>query len=525
MLAELSFDREQVYIGSRPGCGVHLPNIRVGLQQAVIRPDKDDGWSVEPLDEEHVTRINGSPLSGRRKVHNGDVIAIDDYLLKVYLELESQISDISRATRHMSVKAIRKHKLPAGALVKKHTDSLTLSIPYLHRASRFSRELMKCGTIRDLMELCLPGLLGTFGARCAWIGLRRQAIGDLEFVEGRHASGEPCEPTTLCLQLMYRCMERAQQVCLPRTYDDEIGSAMAVPIIGPDGHLGMFYLDRAKRADAYETIHLDLMSSFAALAGIQLEVILHQLVQRREQLEVTEVSIAHQVQTWLEPKSVPDWENLQVAVYTRPGDVHCADIYDLVKLPDGRGAILVASCTAPGAVAASVAGQLRAAFRLAALRGNTPQSLMRQINWLMSSGAEPTSVRAWTMTFDPRTGALIYCHAGELGALVVSSQGNARFLAPEPAPALGNKREIAYEPSTATLGPGETLILYTPGVTQVVSAYGESFGAERLVESLCDSFGQPAGAALAQLQSELDVFGGGGTREHDISIIVLHRSH
>ena len=52
--------------------------------------------------------------------------------------------------------------------------------------------------------------------------------------------------------------------------DAGAAAVMAVPIIGPDGHLGMFYVDRAKRADSYAPDHLDLMSAFAALTGILL---------------------------------------------------------------------------------------------------------------------------------------------------------------------------------------------------------------------------------------------------------------
>lgn len=523
-VADLSFDRQAVYVGSRPGCGIHLPHAQVGEHHALFQPEKGDRWSIEPIQEGLETHINGTVLSSRRLIQHGDEIRIEAFELKVFLDGDAYISEMERATRHESVSVVRKHRLPAGAVVKKHNDSLTLSVTYLHRSARYAQTLLQCTTLRDLMELTLSTILGTFGGRCAWVGLRRRHLGDLEFVEGRWASGEPCERPALASYLAFRCLERAQHVCLPKTKEEEIGSALAVPVIGPDGHLGMIYVDRGKLAEAYEPIHLDLLSAIAAYTGMQMEAILHELVQRQEAMVVTEISVAHEVQSHLTPKSVPDWDTMQLAVYGRPGDTSCGDFYDLVKLPDGHGAVFLSSCNAPGGLSASVAGQLRAAFRLAALRGNPPHSLLRQMNWLLTIGANTKRVKCICLTFDPPTGGVTYAYAGDIGAVLIGAEGSSRSLIEEVIPQLGEEPDVLYAPKHLTLEPGETLALFTPGITQITNADGEPLGRERLIETFRDGFSQAAGQALALAQAEFDAFCRGGRRDYDISTILLHRS-
>jgi serine phosphatase RsbU (regulator of sigma subunit) len=523
-VADLKFDRQKVYIGSQAGCGVRLPDARVASQQAMLKPEPGNIWAVENLAPELSTTLNGEPLTRSRRVHNGDELGVFDFVLKLYLEIETQVADIERRARRESVDDVRKHKLPAGAKVKKFHDAITITVTHMRSVSAFGRQLLGCATIRDMMDETLSALLDLFGARCVWIGLRREPSGELEFVEGRRANGEPCEPPALCTQLVYRCLDRAQHVCVPRTSEDNIGSALAVPLITADGNLGVFFVDRGKRAEPYGLEQLDLIAAIAAQAAGQLESILHNLERRQAELGVTAISIAHEIQAGLQPKSMPAWDTMQLAAYSRPGDSACGDFYDFVKLPDERGAVFVAHGDGPGAQPAAVAAQLRAAFRLSVLRGNSPHSVLRQINWLLSSRSNAEHVKGWAMEFDPKTGEVNYSHGGELGALVIDTDGEPKPLIETPLPELGQKPNVHYESTTVTLAVGATIALFTPGVTQITNAVGEPFGGERFIESLCDGFGQPAGKMLALARSDVEAFGKDGRNDHDMSIILLHRN-
>ena len=74
------------------------------------------------------------------------------------------------------------------------------------------------------------------------------------------------------------------------------------------------------------------------------------------------------------------------------------------------------------------------------------------------------------------------------------------------------------------LEPGESLVLFTPGVTTARNRQGEAFGEERFVDLLCDGFGQPASAMLKEMLTELRNFTEGGQQPNDITIIVAHRA-
>jgi len=91
-------------------------------------------------------------------------------------------------------------------------------------------------------------------------------------------------------------------------------------------------------------------------------------------------------------------------------------------------------------------------------------------------------------------------------------------------PAVGVEKGFEYTSSEDVLAPGETLALYTGGVTTATNAQGERFREKRFIDALCDSFGQPALATINDLKVDITAFHEGGAHPDDMTVLLVHRS-
>ena len=118
VLADLSFEDEEITIGSDSGCGIHLPDTRVSTRNAVIYPHDNGDWSIDSLDAENPILINCHKLTERFTLHHGDEITIQDFLLKIYLdqELDRHVVEDTRLTPE-ELARIKEFPLPAGSVL------------------------------------------------------------------------------------------------------------------------------------------------------------------------------------------------------------------------------------------------------------------------------------------------------------------------------------------------------------------------------------------------------------------------
>ncbi len=522
MIADMAFERRTVVIGSEASCEVHLPDMRIGARHAAIVPDEQRGWCVEHLDEGSTTLLNGSVLRERVPLHDGDEIVIHDYLLKVYVALLNHEEPTAVAAEPTPTLR-RAASVPTGALVKKPDDPISLGAGRLHRACQIGQSLGRCGDVRALMDLTLATVLSAFSAQRAWMGVRRQPSGGPEFIEGRTTSGASCDQPALARQLAEQCLDRSRCVCLVKTDQADTASAMAVPLAGAEGNLGMIYVDARQDASSYQPTDLDLLRLIAQHAALQVEAIVHEQVKQQRAVSTGVVVLGHEVQARLDPRGLPQWDEMQVTVYCKPGQNRFGDVYDVLRMPSGAAAVLFGHANATGADAVLMTTQTTAAFRIGVLHGDAPHAMLRELNWLIHDKRRLSTLECWAMVIDPKTGAICYAAAGCPRAVVIDCKGDARTLPPGDMPEIGALKNVNYDRMEAQLGQGETLVLFSGGIAVAANSRGEALGEQRFIESLCDGFGQAAGALLNEVLTDLREYLRDGHHPDDVTIIVVHR--
>jgi len=523
VIRNLQFEDSAVSIGSQADCAIYLPDMRVAMQQAVLVPIPGGGWMLDSVDLTHKTILNGRQVVTRTEVEHGDEIIISNFLLKVFHEYQGDVEITKTATRE-EVSRIRQYPLPPGSLLRKPNEPFTIPCGVERQFARFGFELRDCTDMSKLMELTLKTLLDVFDARLVWFGARRQDYGRLEFVEGRSAEGTTTiEPSSL-ETYTYRCLERTQFIVVPRSDEEHTRSAMAVPLVSQRGRLGVLYVDSKPDSGIFDLGHLDLLCLYSAAVAVQLEAIVQEQIRLQEAIRAGELSFIREIQDRLDPTNVPQWDQLQFAVYCKPGLDHAGDVYDVMRMPNGLATFFIAHVSGPPTRTAMALVEMRAAFRVAALHADPPPVLLREINWLLGDDRTPCSAVGCAIVINPKTGAAEYATAGGIGAIVVDDCGEPKPLAEPGLPDLGSIKNYAYTSRSLRIMPEETLVLYTPGAFAVRNEQGQALGQARLTEALCDGFGIPASDSLNNLLTDLGGHFKQGRQPDDITFVFMHRT-
>ncbi len=526
MVADLVCGREAIYLGTRETCQIQLDDDRVAAQQLVIYPDGSTGdWLVSQLDAAVDVKHNGELLIDRAPARTDDELVFLEYIVRIFPEFEPAAVD--RGLVHTTKEQLEKYAataLPPLTITKKADDTLSVQRMIFTKAGRANLLVSQCTTPTEFIDVVMQALFTQFTAQRAWIGLRRVNYGPMEYVEGRFITGESAELPPIGDILQTRALDRSMFLLVPRISNELQVSVLAGPMLGPEGPLGMIYLDSGDSGRRFTIEELDEFIAITSIYGVQLHAIFQSIAKNRAALIEGSVSVTHEIQTFLTPRKLPQWEMLQFGAFREPGREHSGDIYDVVKLVNNLAAFFVAHTSQTGSLAPMLMAQAHAAFRCACMHQDNPAVYLRGLNWLVFDPGAPRTLNCFMGAVDPNSGEMRYGLAGDVGAYIIGSRGIERRLGGETAqPALGSERNIEYAVLSEQIEPGETLVLYTAGVTTARNRKEEVFGEERFLGILGDGFGQLASAMLKEMLSDLRGFTEGGKQPDDITVILAHR--
>ncbi len=228
------------------------------------------------------------------------------------------------------------------------------------------------------------------------------------------------------------------------------------------------------------------------------------------------------VQQSLLPSRMPPIPGLKIATSYLPSLHAGGDYYDFYRFNDGRWGIMIADVSGHGAAAATVMAMLHALLPEGCQQGVTPESMIVQMNRrLVSSLHEGVFVTAVFVLFDPADGSIEYVRSGHNPPRLRRAATNTiESLSGAGALPLGIDENYEICPEHLTLQPGDTLLLYTDGITEARDNAGELFGVNRLDTSLVRSSGSPVDAIDA-IHADLFAFNQRRTREDDQTMVAI----
>jgi sigma-B regulation protein RsbU (phosphoserine phosphatase) len=253
---------------------------------------------------------------------------------------------------------------------------------------------------------------------------------------------------------------------------------------------------------------------------------LQRTLQEANQRMQRELVLAAQVQASMMRSRLPRLPGWQLAVKLIPAKLTCGDFYDVLYLPDGKVAILIADVVDKGVGAALYMSMSFTLLRTYVIEyPENPEQVFLAVNRRILEDIQTDQfVTVFLGVLDPQAGEMIYSNAGHNPpALLRANQDSGVELLARTGMALGVLEELTWEQRRILLAPGDVLVFYTDGVTDAESEGHDFYGLERLLQVVQGNFDRPAEALRDAVLDELSVFTQAAAQLDDIALMILKR--
>lgn len=239
----------------------------------------------------------------------------------------------------------------------------------------------------------------------------------------------------------------------------------------------------------------------------------------------SELTRMARIQRTLLPDPIPVIPQLQIAAsyetFTHVG----GDLYDFVPVacPDHGWCFFIADASGHGPAAAVSAAMIQAALHALAPRCPDPADLLHKLNaHLCRKRIEGSFVTAFVGFYQPASRTLTYSSAGHPPPMLRSDPGEPiQLLDQIGGLPLGILPDAAYEHATLTLRPGQTLLLYTDGITDARGPGADNlFGTEGIERALAECTGD-AHCVVKHLRDNLATYQQGRRPLDDQTIVAV----
>lgn len=407
----------------------------------------------------------------------------------------------------------------------------------------FSRQLLSGFGQEALTELLVNEVTSLLGADACSLLLVEENETELEFVA---ADGWREDPVDLKRRVPREAASgpgmvmRTQQALLVEDLQDADPTSWSpawlvsegfrghavVPLVVESDSIGALVVNyRAPRM--LTTDELRLLELMANQAAIAIETARLQRKEVELQRTDQELGIGRIIQRSLMPTQNPELDGYEFAVAYEPAYQVGGDFYDYcwVKGEPTKLGLIVGDVAGKGVPAALFMAMCRTNIRAAVLSGRSPAEALKRANELIlnDSQAEVFLSAIYAM-LDPLTGRLTYANGGHNRPLFIqAATGEIHELAARGI-ILGQFEEIEIAEEVVELALGDTLVLFTDGVTEAINAEEQQFGEHRLRAVLNDNVDASAEQIVSALADAVRGHTGSELQADDFTILAVTRS-
>lgn len=263
-------------------------------------------------------------------------------------------------------------------------------------------------------------------------------------------------------------------------------------------------------------IRLPYFSSVLLLGVLMLE--LKDKLVARDELEA-----GRKVQLALMPEESPAIPGWEVWLYTRPANDVGGDLVDHLQIDDRHHAIALGDVAGKALPAALLSVKLQATLRALAPRFDGLADLGGAVNNILHRDGLPTRFASLVyLLLSPDSGRVRVLNAGHMPPLLVH---NGCVSAMERGSmVLGIVHDAPFSEQAIDLADGDTLVVYSDGVTEAMNEKGDFFGDERLYASVSTVAGSAPAEMGGRVLTAVKGFIGDAVPNDDLSLVVLKRN-
>lgn len=251
-------------------------------------------------------------------------------------------------------------------------------------------------------------------------------------------------------------------------------------------------------------------------------------VAREQQRLASELEIAHQIQTALLPGAHyldARCSNFELHAMLQPARTVGGDLYSYFMLHDQRFFIMVGDVSDKGIPAALFMARAITLAKALAPRAQSPQQLLHLLNQELCRNNDGCMfVSLLCGLLDTVTGNFAMASAGHEPPVLWGGHAP-RLLELETGPALGLDEDASYPAHRIRLRPGDTLLMYTDGITEATNGDLAMYGQERMLACLSQHHQNGGSDPVGALVADVEGFASGQSQADDITVLALRWHH
>ncbi len=311
--------------------------------------------------------------------------------------------------------------------------------------------------------------------------------------------------------------------------NDLVGSAFSefevgIPVFHKDNLLAVVFLGGIPGNSEQKHIenHLNFIQALTNIIMVAIENKKMAREQLKQEVYAKEMDIAKKVQQLLFPKFLPDQQNFKIAAHYSPHHTVGGDYYDWLEIDKDKKIVCIADVSGKGVPAAILMSNFQASLRTLLRKTTNLEEIIRDLNFQVFESANGENfITFFIALIDMKDQKITYVNAGHNPPFLLNEDGISEL--DKGTMVLGAFKELPFlEIGEFNVNNGQTLFLYTDGLTEAFNENDEEFGSDRVEFFLKNNKKAAPSLLISNILVQLDNFVQGRDFSDDITLLVCN---
>ena len=514
-------------LGRQSGNDIILHDLRISRQQAQI-VQEGDRYFLEDLRSRHGTFLNGERTTRCELRHNDKIdFGLADSYSVIFCSEEAALDDFikrvvpaapaaSRELYHLGLLLEVARVLHAGLVLE---DVLAAVVDAALEVTHAERGVLLLR--QDSGELA-PGVARDNQRRTLRSAGLEVSQSVLEQVKNT------CREVMLSDEAAAEALERQASIARLQLHTILAMPLLSVPAVAtldttvlraPAELLGILYLD-SRQVTGLSELDREVVRSLAREAGTVIEnARLFAAAREKEKLE-GQLAVAREIQRGLLPKQLPAGGYFEVAGINLTSEAVGGDVFDVIPLPEDRYGFVLADVVGKGISGALLAATLQGVAASIAAFDLPPEAIAARINRYLVERTAEDKFATWFFGVLSPDGKFRYVNAAHPAPLWLHSSGEVAPLPTSNLP-LGLFTDVEFASDRVQLQPGDSLVLFSDGLTEAADPDGQLFGDEQVHSMLPGLRALPLELMQEAILQRVGEFVRGASQADDLTLLIL----
>ncbi len=518
-----------VSIGRASDCSIPIKDRYLSRKHAEIIAGDGNIWILKDLGSANGTYLNGSRVERDEQLKTGDRIRLGD--TEIVFETSERSTDRFIAVAESAISATI--AIPVHDIADKPEEK---DVARLQTLTLLARELIEDRPMEELFGFIVDRVMEHLHPSRAAIALLGHDGRSFTKVEVRRQDEKDASELTISHTLLADIVEEKKALAFVDVEADEklrtaksiimqgIHSILCAPLMIGNTVVGVLYVDYLFTQRQISEDDVRLVAQIGRFAAIKLETtrLREEAIQKRIMDE--ELKMASGIQRRLLPPAPTGVNGFTFVGKNEPCRTVSGDYYDFAVRPNGKVYFVIGDVSGKGVTAGLMMAGLQVAFRIFSKSDPDPATLVTQLNVALKENLPQSKfVTLFLGRLDTNTGIVEYVNAGHTPPLYLHKHGATELTDSDLL--LGVISRAEFVNRELRLEPGDSLVLFTDGVTEARNLDGDDLGTDQIGEALVKLHGTDASTIAASVnETVLRHVGDAENLDDDVTVVIVSRA-